>query len=209
MATHTEGRPAASPVPAPPGRPRDPGIDRAVLDAAVELLGRDGFAGMSMAAVAERAGVGKPTVYRRYTSKADLATAAVADLAAAEPEPDTGTARGDAVAFLRTFQRSYLRPNGPALLGTVLAEEHRTPELVARFRDRLVGPRRARLRRLLERGQARGEVAADADLDAAVSTLVGAVYARHLADGGVPADWPERTVALVWPALAAAPAGTP
>lgn len=186
-----------------PGRPRDPRVDEAILGAALDALAVDGYAGMSIEGVAAAAGVAKPTVYRRYPSKADLATAALATLAAAEPEPDTGSTRDDLVAALATFQRNHLRPNGPALLGTVLAEEHRTPELLAMFRQRLLRPRRARLRALLARGQDRGEVRADADLDAAVNALVGAVYARHLTGEGVPADWSARTVALVWPGLAA------
>lgn len=187
------------------GRPRDEGIDDAVLAAAQRRLAEDGYARLSMEAVAAEAGVSKPAVYRRYRSKADLATAAVAALAATEQDPDTGSTYDDLVAFLRTFQRSYLRPNGPALLGTVLAEEHHTPELLAGFRERLVAPRRARLRALLERGQARGEVRADADLDAAVNAMVGALYARYLTGDGVPRTWPRRTVDLVWPALATRP----
>jgi AcrR family transcriptional regulator len=184
------------------GRPRDRAIDDAVLAVAVRRLAEDGYARLSIEAVAAEAGVSKPAVYRRYRSKADLATAAVAALAATEPDPDTGSTYADLVAFLQTFQRSYLRPNGPALLGTVLAEEHHTPELLACFRERLVRPRRARLRALLVRGQARGEVRADADLDAAVNAMVGALYARHLTGQGVPRTWPGRTVDLVWPALA-------
>ena len=202
--------PPAPPAPIvdrrPPGRPRDPHVDEAILAAALEALAADGYAGTSIEGVAAAAGVTKPTVYRRFPSKADLATAALATLAAAEPEPDTGSARHDLQAALAAFQRSHLRPNGPALLGTVLAEEHRTPELLAMFRQRLLRPRRARLRAVLERGQARGEVRADADLDAAVNALVGAVYARHLTGEGVPRDWSERTVALVWPGLAVDPA---
>lgn len=189
------------------GRPRDRGIDDAVLAVAVRRLAEDGYARLSIEAVAAEAGVSKPAVYRRYRSKADLATAAVAALAAAEPEPDTGSTYEDLVAFLRTFQRSFLRPNGPSLLGTVLAEEHHTPELLACFRDRLVRPRRSRLRALLVRGQARGEVRVDADLDAAVNAMVGALYARYLTGQGVPRTWPRRTVDLVWPALAAAMTG--
>jgi AcrR family transcriptional regulator len=55
-----------------PGRPRDPQVDQAILTATLELLGDDGFDGLSIEAVAARAGVGKTTVYRRWPSKIPL-----------------------------------------------------------------------------------------------------------------------------------------
>ena len=63
-----------------PGRPRDPEVDRAILSATLRLLGEQGYAGMSVDAVAAAAGVGKTTIYRRFATKADLATAAVASM---------------------------------------------------------------------------------------------------------------------------------
>jgi AcrR family transcriptional regulator len=59
-------------------RPRDPRIDGAILDAALALLAERPFADVSMAAIAERAGVGRPALYRRFRDKADLVAAAIA-----------------------------------------------------------------------------------------------------------------------------------
>jgi hypothetical protein len=67
------------------------------------------------------------------------------------------------------------------MLGTVLAEENDTPELLALFRERLVAPRRRELRALLEAARDRGELRPGANLDIAVSALVGAFFARYLA----------------------------
>jgi AcrR family transcriptional regulator len=156
---------------------------------------------MSMDAVAAAAGVTKPTLYRRFRSKADLATAALSAFRAAEPPPATGRTRTDLVVYLANFRRSLLRPNGMSMIGTVLLEETRTPELIARFRERIVAPRRAGLRAIFERGVGKGEVRRGADLDAAVNLLVGSFYARYLAGGGIPEEWPERVVASVWPGL--------
>jgi AcrR family transcriptional regulator len=186
----------------PRGRPRDPAVDAAIIRATQQLLAEQGYARMSLEAIAREAGVAKPTLYRRWSSKADLATDALAALAARESPPVTGDTRADLVSLLRAFQRSLLRPNGLAMLGTVLAEEHHTPELVARFRDRLLRPRRARLLAILEAGRASGQVRADADLDAAVNLLVGSFYARYLTGDGVPRSWPDRVVGVVWPGVA-------
>ena len=85
------------------GRPRSPALDRAILDAAVHLLSTQGYARMSMDAVAARAGVSKATIYLRYAGKADLATAAIAHLReTGRPEP-TGDLRADLLAQLRSW----------------------------------------------------------------------------------------------------------
>jgi len=154
-----------------------------------------------MEAVAAAAGVTKPTLYLRFRSKADLATAALSAFRAAEPPAATGRTRSDLVAYLANFRRSLLRPNGLAMLGTVLLEEQRTPELIGRFRERVVAPRRAGLRAILERGVTKDDVRRGADLDAAVNLLIGSFYARYLTGDGIPEEWPERVVAAVWPGL--------
>jgi hypothetical protein len=81
-----------------------------------------------------------------------------------------------------------------AMLGTVLAEQQHTPELLAQFREHVVQPRRRMLRSVLEQAQARGELSADADLDTAVAMLVGSYYAHYLAGTPIARDWPERAV---------------
>jgi AcrR family transcriptional regulator len=164
----------------PPGRPRSADVDEAILAAAVAELGERGYARMSMDAVAARAGVSKPTVYLRHPTKADLATAAIASMRA-EPRPaPTDDVRGDLIKHLRLLRAGLERPNGTTMLGTVLAEEHETPELLALFRERLVAPRRRELRAVLEAARDRGDLRPGADLDAAVTALVGAFFARYL-----------------------------
>ena len=164
-------------------------------------MARDGYARMSVDAVAAEAGVSKPTIYLRYPSKAALATAALAHVREQTAPRETGDTRADLVALLRHFRAGVERPFGMAMIGTVLAEEHHTPELFAEFRGRLVEPRREMLRALLERAQLRGELADDADLETAVNMLVGSYYAGYLADSKIPRDWPERAVDLVLSSL--------
>jgi AcrR family transcriptional regulator len=184
-------------IPARRGRPRSEAADRAILEAALTLMAREGYARMSVDAVAAEAGVSKPTLYLRYPSKAALATAALAHMRERTAPRETGDTRADLVALLRHFRAGVERPFGMAMVGTVLAEEHHTPELFAEFRRRLVEPRRQMLRRVLERAEVRGELADDADLDIAVNALIGSYYAGYLAGKAMPRDWPERTVQLV------------
>jgi AcrR family transcriptional regulator len=136
---------------------------------------------MSVDGVAARAGVSKPTVYLRHRTKADLATAAIASMRVQPRPAPTDDVRADLVAHLRLLRAGLERPHGMAMLGTMLAEEHDTPELLELFRERLVAPRRRELRAVLEAARARGELRDGANLDAAVNALVGGLLARYLA----------------------------
>jgi len=184
------------------GRPRDPDTERRILDVTLRHLAEEGYNRMSLDNIAIAAGVSKPTIYRRWPGKADLATAALRTFQMAETPVNTGTTPGDLTATLENFSRSLLRPNGMSLIGTVLAEEVHTPELLALFRERLVSPRRQMLRVILERARKNGELRRGANLDAAVNLLVGAFYARYLASSAIPPDFPRELVKLVWPGLA-------
>lgn len=157
---------------------------------------------MSLDAVAEEAGVSKPTIYRRWSSKADLATAALGTIETSELVVATGSTVGDLTAALQNFSRSLLRPNGMSLIGTVLAEEAHTPELLAMFRERLVANRRAQLLGILRQAQRGGELRAGVSLDAAVNLLVGAHYARYLASSTIPPGFARELVEVVWKGLA-------
>jgi len=192
-----------------PGRPRSADVDEAILAAAVAELGERGYARMSMDAVAARAGVSKPTVYLRHPTKADLATAAIASLRAQPRPAPTDDLRGDLIKHLRLLRAGLERPNGMTMLGTVLAEEHETPELLALFRERLVAPRRRELHAVLDAARNRGELRPDADLDAAVTALVGAFFARYLAGDSLGGRFVTRVVDTVLDGLrvSASPAG--
>lgn len=184
----------------PRGRPRNPETDRKILDATLRRLGQDGYARMSIDAIAAEAGVTKPTIYLRFHGKAELARAALAALAASRDRSapiERGDLRADLVAQLRHFQLGVSRPFGVSLVGTVLAEEHETPELLTLYRELVVRPRRAMLWAVLERARNRGDVRPGVDLDQAVNAMIGAYYAHYLAGAAFPNDWAERVVALM------------
>jgi AcrR family transcriptional regulator len=158
-------------------------------------MARKGYARMSMDALAEEAGVSKPTIYLRYPGgKAEVATAALADLRERSAVPHTGETRSDLVLELRRLRAGVERPFGMAMLGTVLAEEAHVPDLLSRFREHVVRPRRALIRGVLTRATERGELVEGADIDAAVAMLVGSFYAAYLAGGKVPRGFEARVV---------------
>lgn len=179
----------------PRGRPREPQTDRRILDAAFRLMLQGGYARLSIDQVAEEAGVGRPTIYRRYRGKEDLAIAA---LAAAQIEslnlPQTGETRADLVTHLQRFAAAAGRPYGMAMIGTVLAEEHETPELLRHFREDVVTSRRRIFRGLLEKADERGELRSGVDLDLAINLLVGAYYAQYLEGRPFDDGWAARVV---------------
>jgi AcrR family transcriptional regulator len=187
---------------AEPGRPRDPSIDGRVLEIALRQLAGRGYEGLSLAAVADEADTTRPALYRRWPGKAELATAAIAALSAADTREPTDDPYADLVAELAAFRRGVMRPDGLSLVGTML-QQRTDPELLRLYRERLVIPRRTRLRKILERAVAEGLVSGG-DLELAVASLTGSFYALALA-GSIPPHWPARAAAHAWRSLGGAP----
>ena len=84
-----------------------------------------------------------------------------------------------------------------AMIGSVLAEEHATPELLSLFRERVVEPRRKEIREVLEHARKRGELRENTDIAAAVNMLVGSYYAQYLAGEPFCDEWPEAVVRTI------------
>lgn len=108
-----------------------------VLGAAVEVLAERGFARLDLGEVAQRAGVGKTTVYRRWGTSATLIGDLLDDLAARSvPRADTGSLRGDLVAYARRVLRTLTDPRqGPLVKGVIAAAtgDERTAASLHRF----------------------------------------------------------------------------
>jgi AcrR family transcriptional regulator len=183
-----------------PGRPRDSAIDERVLEVARRHLAQHGYEAMSLAAVAEEAGTTRQALYRRWSGKADLATAAIAAMSRAEERAPSDDPFADLVRELEAFRRGISRPDGVSMVGTMLVAST-DPALVALYRERIVAPRRARLREILERARGEGLVDEDADLEVALGCFTGNWYATVLAGERPPSRWAERLAALVWRGL--------
>jgi AcrR family transcriptional regulator len=188
------------------GRARNPDIDARVLAVAARHLASHGYEAMSLAAVAQEAGTTRQALYRRWPDKASLAADAL--LAAAEARAEARAEHesdplADLTAELADFQRGVCLPGRLSLVGTML-QDGTAPAARARYQARVIAPRRARIRAILERARQRGMIDADADLEVAVTLGTGSWYARALAGEAVPENWPARAAALVWRAVGGA-----
>jgi AcrR family transcriptional regulator len=168
------------------GRPRDPATDQKITKAAADLMLLRGYDRTTVDDVADRAGVGKATVYRRWPSKEDLAVAAMETLYSAEmPEPDTGSIRGDLAASYRSVLAFVNTPEGEAYLRTSIAESVRDDRIAALYRastQRREDASRATFERAIERG----EVRADIDVDSVVQWLGGVLAVRAITNRPMP-----------------------
>lgn len=179
--------PALADTPPPggrgPGRPRDPEVDRQLVDATVDLVSEAGFEGLTMEAVAKRAGVAKATVYRRFPSKVDLVVAVCHAVSPTLPEPpDTGSVRDDLLAVLTSVTQKLQRSDTGRLMPAMVAASGHQPE-VREALGRFSASRRSTTTAVLERAIERGELRADADVELLTDALVGPLIYRHLVTG--------------------------
>lgn len=166
------------------GRPRSADVDRAILEAAVEILCEAGFEGIHIEAVAARAGVGRPSVYRRYADRQALIEAAVRDSFERDvPVPDPSEdALHDVIELLASTVHMLKRtPIGPVFRAAI-PQLPRQPAL-GRLANELGGRRRVRLRAAMERARAQGSLPADRDLDRVIDGILGAIYLRYFITG--------------------------
>jgi AcrR family transcriptional regulator len=166
------------------GRPREQRADRAILRATLELIAAHGVGDLRMDDVAERAGVGKATIYRRYRSKDALVTAAVAALVHEIGIPDTGTTRGDLLELMHGAVEVYSSSVEAGVMPTLVDAMSRDPELAGLVRQGFLEERRTALRAVLERGVERGDLRPDLDTDLALDVLGGPLFYRLLITGG-------------------------
>ncbi|HZZ50209.1 MAG TPA: TetR/AcrR family transcriptional regulator [Pseudonocardia sp.] len=190
----------------PAGRPRDPAVNDAILTATRELLIEVGYAGISIDAVAARAEVGKPTVYRRYPNKTALVFEAVFGKTKAQPDPDTGSLVSDLRKAYRWAVEEFAAPEARAAVPGLIADLAANPQLAALVRTQVIGPEYARVRAALERARERGEIHPDADLTLAIDAFTGTALARVLIlDRPVDDAFGDRLVDLIINGLAPRP----
>ena len=166
------------------GRPREVRLDGAILAATLELVAEVGIHDFRMDDVAERAGVGKAAIYRRYRSKDELVTATVAALVSEITVPDTGSTREDLLALMHDAVEVYRDPVKAGVMPSLVGAMPQRPELARAIRDGFLARRRAALRAVLDRGVARGDLRADLDVELALDVLGGALFYRLLVTGG-------------------------
>jgi len=157
--------------PAQAGRPRDPGVDRRVADAAVTLFGEAGWAGFSVEAVAKRAGVGKASIYLRWPTKEALLVEALRLRVGSIDEVDTGSLREDLVRLARQILELYLGDAGRAALRLGLEGD-----LIPGLAEQLSALRTSEVlaaRAIVRRGIGRGEIPESTSITLLLDTLIG------------------------------------
>jgi len=179
--------------------------EQAILRATVELLEQRSLSEISLDEIAARARVSKASIYRRWPSKGTLAfDAFVVRFLDDQPEPDTGELEGDLTEALRVWVRAVDGTTTGRTLRSLIAEVQRDQGLAAAWRDRFIGPVRARHLAIVRRAEARGELAADADAGLLLDLLYGPAYYRML-QGHLPLDdhFVSNVVAAIMAALRA------
>ena len=129
--------------------------------------------------VAERAGVGKAALYRRWRSKQDMLVELVGQYATgAVVPPDTGSLAGDLQAIADDAIAVLANPIIPCLIRSLLAEARRLPDLAAVLTEGFSKPRREAGAQMLRRAVERGEIGPDSDLELALDLFGGPLYLR-------------------------------
>ena len=156
-----------------------PGITKAITEAVLDELAEQGYARLSMEAVAKRAGVGKSALYRRWPSKQEMAISVVSEFSLARVAvPDTGSLRGDLRESLDALVAWLTHPRFSRILPDLVAEMARNPGL-ADLVDTMVGtPRRERVAAVFHRAVERGELRADTDLELVLDLFAAPIYWR-------------------------------
>ena len=176
-----------------PGRPRSAQAHKAIIDATLELLAEEGYQGLSIEAVAARAGVGKTTIYRRWSSKEELVMEAIRQVQIDVPVMDTGNFRNDLVALLKTVYQGFMAHPYPFLGKLVLKfidEYQANPEIFQGALTQLIFPRFQRFFHMVEQAQAREEIRGDIDPELVLELVAGSLYFRWMMRNLLPTSSP-------------------
>ncbi|NHC46481.1 TetR/AcrR family transcriptional regulator [Motilibacter aurantiacus] len=192
------------------GRPRDPAIEEAIIESTRMLLATKGYSSMTIGDIVADAGVTRPTLYRRWPNKYELVVEALQHGLRKQREAyppmdlDDLTPREAVVEAVRRIDPRFHNPRAMTLHGNFMAEAEREPSLHAQMREQGNQPRCQELAEVLTELQRRGAVHEDVDVDMIVSLCFGSYFADFNRYGReVPADFAERVVATLWPAITA------
>ena len=186
-----------------PGRPRSAQAHKAIIDATLELLAEEGFQGLSIEAVAARAGVGKTTIYRRWASKDELVIDAIRQVQIDIPVVDTGNFRNDLAVILKTAYQGFMvypYPFMGKLLLKFIGEYQTNPEIFQGAITQLIVPRFQRFIHLVEQAQAREEIRGDLDPALVMDLVAGSLYFHWIVmslmptSSTSPVEWIEQVI---------------
>lgn len=179
------------------GRPRDDSAGPALLEAARKLVRAHGYDAVSVQKIAEEAGVGRQTLYRRWPSKAELVLDAFMESAERIEVPAEGGTEEIIRGFLSNLFSNLGQEDGAALR-SLMASAQRDAQFQASFRDRFLAPRAGIIRHILEEAKRRGEVSTEADIETAVIALHGAFWYQMLTGKALDQDFANSLSALIF-----------
>jgi len=175
-------------------------VERSIIEGVMELL-EDGvpLAELSIERIARTAGVGKATIYRRWSGKEELFVDVVRSAEPPDPELPGTCLRDDLVAFLEQMRRRGLMTRSSALMRGVFAQMKSSPKIWESYHALVVEPRRRKQVALLRRGQENGELRTDIDVELMNDMFVGPMLMRTvmLPDADLPEGLSERIVDAV------------
>jgi AcrR family transcriptional regulator len=186
-----------------PGRPRSEVARKAILQTAHEMLMADGLGRLTIEAVAERAHVGKPTIYRYWRNAQELAMAALMADTPLEPAVEKGgTAKMRLQAHVEQLLETFTTMRGRQIAHAMAAADQES-ELAKAFRSRVILQYREKARAILIEAQAKGEVALKVDVEVVLDMLDAPVFYRLLV-GHQPLSpsFGQAIIDTLWPSLA-------
>jgi len=191
---------AVEEAPRAPGRPRSLRADEAIISATLDLLAEGTpMEALSIESIAARAGVGKATIYRRWPGKEALLRDALATLKSPAPEPTGRSVREDLIVMLSQVGSGRQDPRLGKIMPCIIPHLARSEAHYQAYQD-IIEPRRAKVREILQRGVATGELRADLDVELALTVLIGPILVQRVMrwHPGIDADkMPEQVVDLL------------
>jgi len=175
--------PVRSPKPPGRGRPRRASASTDILDAALETLAERGFQAATIESIAARAGVGRNTIYRRWSSKEELIADALQKLVVDIDLRDGDDIRALLLDWIRDFVRVFGDPLYGRILPAVLGEVQANPVFAQMYAERVVRPRYEALVGILRRAAERGALRRDTDVEQIADLLAAPPFVRVLRIG--------------------------
>ncbi len=163
------------------GRPRNAAVDTAVVETVLRLLEEGVTMGeLSMERIARETGVGKATLYRRWSGKEELMLDVLRSMEDADPELPGTSARDDLVVLLEMLRRRGLAKRSSAVLRTVLSQVKAHPRLWKEYHETVILARRETVHAVLRRGMTTGELRSDVDVQLLSDLFVSPMLSRAM-----------------------------
>ncbi|MEU6554810.1 TetR/AcrR family transcriptional regulator [Streptomyces sp. NPDC046915] len=182
------------------GRPRSEAVEQAIIEGVMQLLEEGvSLAELSIERIARTAGVGKATIYRRWSGKEELFVDVMRAAEPEDPELPGTSMRDDLVVLLEALRRRGLVSRSSAILHNVHAQMKSSPKIWAAYHASVITPRRNLGLEVLRRGQRNGELRADVDLELVNDMFVGPMLTRSVLrpDADLPEGLAEQIVDAV------------